>query len=234
MVVERSMVGGGVVEVMTTEGVERVKPMGASAKLTERLEVTIAKEVTGVVELDVKLEESNIVSDLADPEKKAIEDLKQLIQEALNKHKFTAPPPLPAAPKEEEKKTETEEAPAPAPAEETVAAEEALALVVTEEPPKLETSGVVKLVLASEVVEEKKEGPAPAPEIEASVAAVVIEEVVQKEAEGEAATATPAETKKEEITDTATPPLPPPEEVSIWGVPLLADELRDAILLTFL
>ncbi|KAJ4945372.1 hypothetical protein NE237_014312 [Protea cynaroides] len=218
MVVERSMVGGGVVEVMTTDGVERVKPMGASAKLTERLEVTIAKEVTGVVELDVKLEESNIVSDLADPKKKAIEDLKQLIQEALNKHEFTAPPPLPAAPKEEEKKTETEEAPAPTPAEEKVAAEEALALVVMEEPPKVETSGVVKLVLASEVVEEKKEGPAPAPEIEASVATVVTEEVVQKE----------------EITDTATPPPPPPEEVSIWGVPLLADELRDAILLKFL
>ncbi|KAJ4956651.1 hypothetical protein NE237_013434 [Protea cynaroides] len=120
--------------------------------------------------------ESNIVSDLVDPEKKAIEDLKQLIQEALNKHEFTSPPPPPAAPKEEEKKTETEEAPAPV--EEKVAAEEAPVLVVTEEPPKVETSGVVELVLAPQVVEEKKEGPAPAPEVEASVAAVVTEEVV--------------------------------------------------------
>ncbi|KAJ4965106.1 hypothetical protein NE237_016955 [Protea cynaroides] len=184
-------------------------------------------------------EESNIVSDLADPEKKAIEDLKQLIQEALNKHEFTAPPPPPAAP-EEEKKTETEEtpAPAPAPAEEKVAAEEAPALVVTEEPPKVETSGVVELALAPEVVTSVDDDGTKIVEaneqtiivVSTTVAPTVELALVEKEAEGEAATAAPAETKKEEITDAAAPP----EEVSIWGVPLLVNERRDAILLKFL
>ncbi|KAK2992115.1 hypothetical protein RJ640_006417 [Escallonia rubra] len=50
-------------------------------------------------------EETNVAGELPDPEKKAVDELKQLVQEALNKHEFTAPPPPPPA-KEEEKPVE--------------------------------------------------------------------------------------------------------------------------------
>ncbi|KAI3684559.1 hypothetical protein L6452_33783 [Arctium lappa] len=37
-------------------------------------------------------EESNVAGELPDPQKKALDELKVLVQEALNKHEFTAPP----------------------------------------------------------------------------------------------------------------------------------------------
>ncbi|KAL2501406.1 patellin-3-like [Forsythia ovata] len=51
-------------------------------------------------------EERNKVDDLIDPEKKALDEFKHLIQEALNKHEFIALPPPPPLAKEEEKKEE--------------------------------------------------------------------------------------------------------------------------------
>ncbi|KAK9929704.1 hypothetical protein M0R45_026792 [Rubus argutus] len=50
-------------------------------------------------------EESNIVADLSDSERKALQELKQLVQEALNTHQFTAPkpPPVQAATQENPK-----------------------------------------------------------------------------------------------------------------------------------
>ncbi|KAJ9166904.1 hypothetical protein P3X46_021593 [Hevea brasiliensis] len=54
-------------------------------------------------------EETNVVGELPDAQKKALDELKQHIQEALNKHQFTAPPPPPPA-KEEEKPAEPEKA----------------------------------------------------------------------------------------------------------------------------
>lgn len=71
-------------------------------------------------------EESYVVGELPEPQKKALEELKQLIQEALNKHEFTAPPTPPPA-KEEEK---------PAPPEEKKAEEEPKAEVTAAEEPK--------------------------------------------------------------------------------------------------
>ncbi|ONI35792.1 hypothetical protein PRUPE_1G555200 [Prunus persica] len=71
-------------------------------------------------------EESYVVGELPEPQKKALEELKQLIQEALNKHEFTAPPTPPPA-KEEEK---------PAPPEEKKAEEEPKAEVAAAEEPK--------------------------------------------------------------------------------------------------
>lgn len=47
-------------------------------------------------------EETNVVGELPDPQKKAIEELKQLVRDALNKHEFTAPPPPPAPATEEQ------------------------------------------------------------------------------------------------------------------------------------
>lgn len=50
-------------------------------------------------------EESNVVEELPELQKKALDELKSLIQEALNKHEFNAPPP----PKDEEKPPVVEE-----------------------------------------------------------------------------------------------------------------------------
>ncbi|XP_043708896.1 patellin-2-like isoform X2 [Telopea speciosissima] len=160
-----------------------------SATATEEVEKPkVAEEETIGQSVSFK-EESNIVSDLPDPEKKALEELKQLIQEALNKHEFTAPPPPPpAAAKEEEKKTEIQEASAPA-EEKPTAVEETPVPTITEEPPKTEASEVAEPAPVPEVVEEKKKAPsatleevtplASAPKAE-EPAAVVVTEVVEK------------------------------------------------------
>lgn len=85
-------------------------------------------------------EETNVVAELPESQRKALADLKLLIQEALNKHEFTAPPPAPSPPKEEEKPAEEKkEEPEPEnPAEEPKIEEksEASKEAVPEEPPK--------------------------------------------------------------------------------------------------
>nr|GMD51153.1 patellin-3-like [Ipomoea batatas] len=205
------------------------------------------KEKSGVAESTSFKEESNKVEELPNPEKKALDEFKQLIQEALNKHEFTAPPPPPPTaapakeeeekkPSEEEPKSETKETEAPA-AEESPAA-------VPEEPSAAEPETAPK-------EEEEKAAPAPPPpppteETPAEPAVVVVDEKA----------APPAEEIKETIVEVAAaaPPaedpataaaaedggageeVPPavPEEVSIWGIPLLADERSDVILLKFL
>lgn len=67
-------------------------------------------------------EETNVVGDLPDQQKKALEELKQLVREALDKREFTAPPP--PLPKEEKKAPAAEEKPVEATAVEAVVAEE--------------------------------------------------------------------------------------------------------------
>jgi hypothetical protein len=47
-----------------------------------------------------------VVGGLLEAQRKVLEELRQLVQEALNKHEFSAPPSLP---KEEEEKEEEEE-----------------------------------------------------------------------------------------------------------------------------
>ncbi|OVA10930.1 CRAL-TRIO domain [Macleaya cordata] len=71
---------------------------------TEETEKPKEEEEGKIEQSDSFKEESTIVADLEDPEKKALDELKQLIQQALNKHEFTSPPPKP-----EEKKPEAEE-----------------------------------------------------------------------------------------------------------------------------
>ncbi|XP_042507145.1 patellin-3-like [Macadamia integrifolia] len=164
------------------------------AEKAEKAEATVEETVDQAAAFQ---EESNVVSDLPDPEKKALEELKQLIQEALNKNDFTAPPPPPPAakeeekPAEEEKKAETEETPAPAAAEvKAEATEEAVAEAsTTAEAAPVETSDVAEPAPVEEVKEEKKEEakapePESAPEPEAAAeaeapAAVVVAEVVE-------------------------------------------------------
>ncbi|CAL5095094.1 unnamed protein product [Urochloa decumbens] len=150
-------------------------------------------------------EESNLVSDLPDPEQTALAQLKELVAAALANGEFDLPPPPP--PKEEPKKEE----PAPAKEEESkaeVAAAEGPAAKVEEakaEEPKTEA-------LAEAAAEEvKAEAPAPEePKAEETAPAEELkaEEPAKEEPKAEAAAEEP---KAEE----AKPSEPEPEEKTV-------------------
>ncbi|KAJ4701215.1 patellin-3 [Melia azedarach] len=138
-------------------------------------------------------EESNIVADLSDLQKKALQELKQLVQEALNNRQFGSPPPPPPPPKEEEKQSS-----------------------VAQEGPKTEQVAAVS-------------SDAPKTEAHSSDSDVSTEiKPPQEESQAEVAKEVHQESKEEPKTADA------PEEVSIWGVPLLKDDRSDVILLKFL
>ncbi|KAL7118260.1 hypothetical protein ACP275_03G124800 [Erythranthe tilingii] len=210
-------------------------------KATAEGEKEEASEEKKVAESASFKEESNKVDDLIDPEKKALDELKKLIHEALCKREFTAPPPPPppAAVKEEEKKVEEEPKPEEKKEEEEPKTEEKK----EEEEPKTEACAEVPAAEpvkeTAAVVEEK----APEPPCE-----TVVEKIEEK-------VESLVEEIKETIVHEVTAPAPPPpceeepiaaaavaeekeettpEEVSIWGIPLLADEKSDVILLKFL
>lgn len=201
---------------------EKVEEPAAAEEVAEA-EKEKESEENKITESASFKEESNKVDDLIDPEKKALDELKQLIQEALNKHEFTAPPPPPpAAAKEEDTKPEEKKE-------------------TEEEEPKTEVK-TEACEAASEGKVDEKETPTPAVEpsetaveekaeaAEEEVKETIVHEVKASTPPPEEETATAAAPAEEEE---ATPP-PPPEEVSIWGVPLLADERSDVILLKFL
>lgn len=174
------------------------------------------KEENKISESGSFKEESNKVDDLIDPEKKALDEFKQLIQAALNKHEFTAPPPPEKKEEEEPKKEDEEEA---KPEEKKKEAEEE---AETKEKTTETTCEAEPVAMA---VEEEEATPAPA------VAETKVEEKVEEEEEiKETIVIAPAceEEKEEEEEEKEA------EEVSIWGVPLLADERSDVILLKFL
>ncbi|XP_050238681.1 patellin-3-like [Mercurialis annua] len=208
-------------------------------------------------------EETNVVGELPEVQKKALDELKQLIQEALVKHEFTAPPPPPpppAAAKEEEKAEKTEE---PKVEEVKVAeektstdapstSEEAKPVEAETAPVKAEEKAVEEK--KEEKVEEKAVVPAEAVVVaETKVTTVVdedgaktveaIEETVvpvsapvpaeEPAAPAKEAETTPAAEEEPKTEETPAPP-PPPEEVFIWGIPILGDEKSDVILLKFL
>ncbi|PON33039.1 CRAL-TRIO lipid binding domain containing protein [Parasponia andersonii] len=198
-------------------------------------------------------EESYVVGELPESQKKALDELKQLVQEALNKHEFTAPPP---PLKEKEKKEEVEEAPKAEEKEVEEKGEEKTEVKTEEkaieETPKAEPekekapepAEAAETVVVAEVVEKvaavDEDGAKTVEAIEESVVPVSApaeEATSSAKTEGEAvAPAATEEPKKEEeaaAAEDAAPP-PPPEEVFIWGIPLLADERSDVILLKFL
>ncbi|WJX49545.1 Patellin-3 [Trifolium repens] len=184
-------------------------------------------------------EETNVVSELPESQKKALDELKQLIQEALNKHEFTAPPPPPptkaAAEVAEEKKPEeekkTEEVVAEEKKEEEVVAEEKK-VEKKEEEPKTETATEPEAKKEESVVEvvekiatsTEEDGAKTVEAIQESIVSVTVTDGEQPVTEtvGEAVVA------EVEVTPTT------PEEVEIWGIPLLSDERSDVILLKFL
>ncbi|KAG8478717.1 hypothetical protein CXB51_028581 [Gossypium anomalum] len=179
-------------------------------------------------------EESTRVVDLLDNEKKALQQLKQLVQEALNKHEFGGQQP--EAPKEDEKESAKEEAKDEAviddepPKPETVAEtndapvkEDSINLVETE----LIEDMVATAAAGSDTVED--DGAKTVEAIEESIISVSSSSA-QPAAEAESYVVSEDERKGGKAEDKVVPP----EEISIWGVPLLADERSDVILLKFL
>ncbi|OMO78814.1 Cellular retinaldehyde binding/alpha-tocopherol transport [Corchorus olitorius] len=160
-----------------------------------QVEVEVEEEKPKVEEKESKItqsesfkEETNIVGELPEPQKKALEELKQLIQDALNKHEFTAPPPPPPAKEEEkpvveEKKEEKADAPAEACEEPKVEKTEEKTQEVCE---KVETEAPPAAAPAEVKEEEKTPAPpaeeekTPAPPAEAPAETVVVTEVVEK------------------------------------------------------
>ncbi|MED6136121.1 hypothetical protein PIB30_053154 [Stylosanthes scabra] len=154
-------------------------------------------------------EESTKVSELPENQKKALQELKTLIQTALNNHEFSS------APKQEEKH---------APVEKEKEKEE------NKKEEEQEEAEKNPLIEENKNSSEEKE---PAVDDDGAKTVEAIEETV-------IAVSEPAPKKDEEEEEEAqrkereTNSTNSPEEVSIWGVPLLADERSDVILLKFL
>ncbi|CAL9240379.1 unnamed protein product [Arabidopsis halleri] len=196
------------------------------------------KSVPVKEEETVVVAEKVVVLTAEEVQKKALEEFKELVREALNKREFTAPvtpvkeeKPEEKKPEEEtkgeekteEKKEETttevkveEEKPA-VPAAEEKSSEAAPVETKSEEKPeeKAATETTEKVSTAEEdgtkTVEAIEESIVSVSPPESAVTPVVVETVAVAEPE-------PVE----------------PEEVSIWGVPLLQDERSDVILTKFL
>lgn len=251
-----------------------------ATSIEEKEKTKPSEEAVNVAQSDSFKEESYVVGELPDLQKKALDELKQLIQDALNKHEFTAPPPPP--PKEEEKKEEKKEEKEKSP----VAAEEVKEESKTEEvkeeskteevkeeasklkeevaeakkeeeeekelialvTPKVEQEASSSITIEAKVEEEEEKvtPPPPPPPTEEVVAVVVEKETSIVDEDGAktveeiketivevSAPPPPPTTETEEPKEEVTPP-PAPEEVSIWGIPLLQDERSDVILLKFL
>ncbi|XP_073294658.1 patellin-3-like [Primulina huaijiensis] len=204
-------------------------------------------------------EESNKVDDLIDPEKKALDEFKLLIREALKKHEFTAPPAKEEEKKEEEPKAEEKKEEEKSKSEEKTEEKREACEVPAEVPPPAPPADPepVKPELVEKKAEEEITPPPAVEETKAEPSETVVAKVEEKVEsvveeiketivhEVTAPTPPPCEEPsiapteedkpKEEpaaAAETATPL--PPEEVSIWGIPLLADEKSDVILLKFL
>lgn len=163
---------------------EKDGPPEPEAVVEEPVKV-VEEEKEKITESASFKEESNVAGELPDPQKKALDELKQLVQEALNKHEFTAPP----APVKEEKPAEEKAAKAveeegkacdeTAAKEESTPEPETVVVESKEEkavPPTAETSEP-----AAECKEEEKITPAPlAPAAEVPEPVKEVTEVVEK------------------------------------------------------
>ena len=202
-------------------------------------------------------EESTKVADLLESEKKALREFKQLVQEALNKHEFSALTTPPAPAKKEEKNdvvVASEEEKKPAQEEETPVVIEDKENV---EPQVVEEKEEKKEVAESEVLVNQEKVAAAATDakaettvdddgaktveaIEETIVAVSSSVASQEETSAQATKEPEGETKAmsaldEEAKDVKSETMEvTPEEVSIWGIPLLADDRSDVILLKFL
>lgn len=253
---------------------EPEKPVAAAAATEEVVAAVEAeeKEKPQIAATDGKIsqsvsfkEETNVASELPEAQKKALDELKQLIQNALNKHEFSAPPPPPPKAPEEKKPEEVEEKKEEKKSEEEKKEEKKAEEVAEEEKKGEKKAEEVKEEekreeekKAEEVKEEeKKEEEKPVssseePKTEEKKPVSIVEGDGEKTVEAiqesivsvtVAVTEGGEEAKKEETVvteavteaDVAVEVAPSaPEEVEIWGIPLLSDERSDVILLKFL
>ncbi|GMY12649.1 patellin-3 [Fagus crenata] len=248
-----------------TEEPTKPKPIKEEESEVEAADTEVSKSSGENVDEKTPLsvsfkEESTRVSDLPDTEKKGLEELKQLIQEALKNHEFTTLPSPPSPPKEDQEKPaaleEKEKNPDEEKPSQVVAPEEAAnseSETVAESKDEAQPEKETETVVVSEVIEEKvaadnntvdDDGAKTVEAIEETIVAVsssVTQEQPPpsetKDAEEKAAQPSEAEAEAEaEEKDVKVETLAalPPEEVSIYGVPLLADERSNVILLKFL
>jgi hypothetical protein len=150
--------------------------------------------------------------DLPQNENKPLQELKNLIQQALNNHEFSSPPPV-----KQDKPPTTTTTVAAAPENATPAEQP---MVDEEVATNKEEEEVKETVQVASVDDD---GAKTVEAIEESVVAVSSSVPAPQEPAAE----------KDESKDEAPLPLQP-EEVSIYGIPLLADERSDVILMKFL
>ncbi|PON35607.1 Cellular retinaldehyde binding/alpha-tocopherol transport [Parasponia andersonii] len=186
-------------------------------------------------------EETTKVADLPDPQRKALQDLKHLLEEALHNHEFsTSVPPEPQAHASQDANSTT--APAPAepenPEPETTRAQEQQ---------KAPEQAHAQPVAAEPVLEDKAATPATPDDDGAKTVEAIQETIVAVSSSSvpQEQPTQPIEPEEENNKPTLSPPEADtkeskeeeprlPEEVSIWGIPLLVDERSDVVLLKFL
>ncbi|KAL3005710.1 hypothetical protein AAZX31_08G235100 [Glycine max] len=207
VVAEAEKAQSGVEDKISQSEAEAEAEVEANAKSIEEVVAEAEKAQSGAedkISQSVSFkEETNVVGDLPEAQRKALDELKRLVQEALNNHELTAPKPEPEKKKTELKALEKKEEEVSEEKKEVEVTEEKKEAEVTEEKKEAEVTEEKKEV---EVTEEKKEA-----------------EVIEEKKETEV-----IEEKKESVVPIS------PEEVEIWGIPLLGDERSDVILLKFL
>ncbi|KAL2618040.1 hypothetical protein AAZV13_08G221200 [Glycine max] len=234
VVAEAEKAQSGVEDKISQSEAEAEAEVEANAKSIEEVVAEAEKAQSGAedkISQSVSFkEETNVVGDLPEAQRKALDELKRLVQEALNNHELTAPKPEPEKKKTELKALEKKEEEVSEEKKEVEVTEEKKEAEVTEEKKEAEVTEEKKEV---EVAEEKKEveGTEEKKEVE------VTEEKKEVEVTEEKKEAEVIEEKKEtEVIEEKKESVVPisPEEVEIWGIPLLGDERSDVILLKFL
>ncbi|KAJ8442240.1 hypothetical protein Cgig2_005180 [Carnegiea gigantea] len=218
---------------------EQKSPMAADSPLESPVkEPVVAAVADTTTMLHEAIDEKKVVNDdqlLSAGEKKALAELKQLLQDAINRHEFdfTTTPIIP---------------PLPQPAVETEETEAAnvVAVVGTEPEEECKKEAVdeeeKELVEPKEPTKEEDNGTKTVEAIEETVVSVVPPSTSQGEQEQNAENSSAAassspprqeeegKTKVEEPSEEKTSS----DEVSLWGVPLFKDERTDTILWKFL
>ncbi|XP_020585295.1 patellin-3-like [Phalaenopsis equestris] len=226
-------------------------PPVVAAKVTEEETKKPTEEAPAAVASVSFKEESNLVGDLPEPEKKALDELKQLVQAALSNNEFNPPPPPPPPPpKSEEPPASEAKVEEPAAAEQTSAAQEKAEVTApaehkaeetaahTSEEPAVAPSDAPKVVESVEIktVVVDDDGAKTVEAIEETVVPVTPPAPVVEAVAPTAETGTDKEPIKEPeaAASVEAPPVVTPAEEFIWGVPLVGDEKSDTVLLKFL
>ncbi|XP_062227354.1 patellin-3-like [Phragmites australis] len=222
---------------------EEAEPEDEAGKKVD--EAAVAADDAGAIEGTGSFkEESNLVADLPDPEKKALDEFKQLIAAALAAGEFNLPPPPPPPKtKAEEAKTEElskeeskAEEPAKSEAPAKAAAEEPKTEAAAEAPAEEAKAKAAAEDTKADAWAEKAKPVEPEPEPEEKTV-VVTEEGTTKTVEAIEENVVPAAaaTTEEAAAPEAEAQAAAPELVLIWGVPLVGDDERtDTVLLKFL